>query len=49
VATAAPRPTAAPVVVAGVSGLDVGLAVGAAVAAVVAVGTTVWMWQILGW
>jgi len=47
---AAPRPMAAPVaVVSAVSTLDFALAIAAAVAGLVAVGTTVYMWQILGW
>jgi hypothetical protein len=41
---------AAPVAAApAASTLDVVLAVLAAVAGLAAVGTTVWMWQILGW
>lgn len=52
VAHAAPaaRVAPAPVVVAqGPSGLDAGLAIAAAVITLAALGTTVWMWQILGW
>ena len=46
----APRPAAAPVVAApAVSTLDLVLAVVAAIAGLVAIGTTVYMWQILGW
>ncbi len=49
-AAAAPRPAPAPVVVAqGPSGLDVGLAIAAAVMGLAALGSTVYMWQILGW
>ncbi len=51
VAAAAPRPVAAPAYAAGptVSALDTGLAIAAAVIGLIAVGTTVYMWQILGW
>jgi hypothetical protein len=36
-------------VIAGPSTLDIGLAIAAAVLGLIAVGSTVYMWQILGW
>ncbi len=47
---AAPRPVAAPVaVVAPVSNLDIGLGVAAGIVCVAALGSTIYLWQLLGW